>query len=95
MSNAIRPRVGKDSVSRRGVKRMFARDPSKANALIGTAKDLRFDQQNVNTNGRPRVSRILRAPRDAVKGAGATAMTATAKGQRKVVAKTNRRLRKR
>lgn len=88
-------RVPKSTVSRRSVKRLFARDPSKANSLIGTAADKRFDQQGVNTNGAPSRPRVLRGSRDAVKGAGTTPQRSVAKGQKRVVAKINRSLRKR
>lgn len=87
-------RVSQNEVNRRTVRRVFARDPAKANSLIGTPKDKRFDQVNVNTNGAPSRPRILRAPRDAVKGAGATPQTSTPR-QSRIVTKINRSIKKR
>jgi hypothetical protein len=41
--------VPKDKVKVKGVRRLFARDPAKRTALIGTSKDVIFSNKNINT----------------------------------------------
>lgn len=54
--------IAKSVVGVRSVKRLFARDPSKGNALIGSSKDVNYMNENINTVGAQN-PRILRQPR--------------------------------
>lgn len=85
-------KVPKGVVSNSGVRRMFARDPSKRNSLIGTRADVNPNTKNA-TVGVPR-PRVLKAPRTAL-ATGKNAMTATPSGVKKVIARSNRSLRRR
>lgn len=66
-----------------GVTRLFARDPSKRNSLIGTARDINPTTKNA-TIGVPS-PRIVRAPQTAVRGATSAAQGATLRGIKRVV----------
>lgn len=81
-------RLSKNRVSVRGVTRLFARDPSKRTANIGTSKDVNpINNTNVNTVATPRPT-IVRG------GAGA-ARRSTPAGQQHVVSRTvNRAIRR-
>lgn len=79
-------RVSQNTSGTQGVRRLFARDPSKRNSLIGTSKDVN-PNATVNTVGTQNPT-IHRAPHDQKKRLGT--------GSIKVVARNvNRSLKKR
>jgi putative NADH-flavin reductase len=85
-------KVGKGVVKNSGVTRMFARDPSKRNATIGTAADINPNTKNAQV--RVPSPRIIKARHVTVRGATTAAASATSNSLKKVVNRsTNRRVR--
>lgn len=85
-------KVGKGTISGRSTKRLMVRDPSKGGINAGTSRD--FNPLTKNATIRVPRPRILKAPQTAVRGAGSVRQSATPSGVRKIIARSNRAVRR-